>query len=148
LSSPERSCAEAVARNPPLDDLRAGGVTTGSVLVNGNLREVPATEVREIARRGDSVMNGLLIGAAFGAGAVAGASSDCEEPYPGYGVCITPAVGAVTFSMVYGGIGALIDHFIKGRTVVFRAQRTEFRLSPGFSVGEREVRASIVLSTR
>ena len=51
--------------------------------MNGNLREVPATEVREIARRGDSVMNGLLIGAAFGAGAVAGASSDCEEPYPG-----------------------------------------------------------------
>ena len=129
--------------------------TSLSILVNGNLREVPATEVREIARQGDSVRNGLLIGAAFGAGvaaiAVVGTSSECKEPRSPYSGCIPPAAGAVVAvagGLVYGGIGALIDHFIKGRTVVFKAQRTAFRLSPGFSVGEREVRASIVLSTR
>jgi hypothetical protein len=82
-------------------------------------------------------------------GAVVGAvalSTDCEDQT--YSYCPPAAAGAVGGGLVYGGIGALIDHFIKGRTVVFRVQGTAFRLSPGFSVGQREVRASIVFSTR
>ena len=53
-----------------------------SLLVDGQLQDLPVTDVRQIARRGDSVWNGFLIGAAIGA--VIGV--------PGLPVAMTPSM--------------------------------------------------------
>ena len=96
-----------------------------SLLVDGQIREIPLSDIRQVARRGDSLWNGALIGAAFGGvlGAVASTSlndqSQCSDPN-----CITSgervAVALVSAGL-YGAIGAGIDALIHGRTVVYRA---------------------------
>ena len=116
-----------------------------SLLVEGQLRDVPLTEVREIARQGDSLKNGFLIGAGIGAVLGAAAFADCDEAFE---ACLHPGAAAAIEGVVFGGMGALIDHFIKGRTVVFRVKNTALRLRPGLSVGQGQVRASLVLFTR
>jgi hypothetical protein len=113
--------------------------------VDGQLRDVPLTDVREIARRGDSLMNGFLIGAGIGAVLEAAAFVDCDEASD---ECIHPAAAAAFGGLVFGGVGALTDYFIKGRTVVFRVNSTALQLRPGLSVGRGQVRASLVLSIR
>ena len=114
-----------------------------TLLEAGVLRDIPSTDIREIARQGDSVKNGFLIGAVFG-GVVTGISSvSCSEfdPY------CNPAILIPTGVLTYGGIGALVDHFIKGRTVVFRVANTGLQLRPGVSVGQGRMSAWIVIST-
>jgi hypothetical protein len=110
--------------------------------VDGQAREIQYTDVRQIEKRGDSVLNGFLIGAAIGGGigAAMGASncSDCgEDQFP-----LVPAmiVGALEF----GGIGALVDYFIKGRTVVYRGgSRTGVQLTPLVFAHHRGVRLNL-----
>ena len=119
--------------------------STISLLMEGQVREMPSTEVREIARQGDSLLNGFLIGAGIGAALEAAAFADCDEFYE---ECLNPAAAAAVGGLVFGGVGALIDHFIKGRTVVFRASRTAFHLRPAISIGQGRLRASLVLSGR
>jgi hypothetical protein len=66
--------------------------------------------VRQIERRGDSVLNGILIGAAFGLGTIAAA-----DP-------MGAAVGAVDYTAstaLWAGLGALFDHLHKGWTRVY-----------------------------
>jgi hypothetical protein len=46
-------------------------------------------------------------------------------------------------ALVWGGLGALIDHFVKGRTVVFRMGTTSVRLRPNVTVHRGGVRMSI-----
>ena len=79
-----------------------------TISVQGQDREILFADLRQIEKRGDSVMNRFLIGAGIGAamGAAMGAGpncSDCEDQFP-LGGAIT--VGALEF----GGIGALIDY--------------------------------------
>jgi hypothetical protein len=119
--------------------------STLSLLVDGQMRELPSTEVREIARRGDSLLNGFLIGAGIGAVLEAAAFADCDEVFE---ECLHPAAAAAVGGVVFGGIGALIDHFIKGRTVVFRVKSTALRLQPTVSVAQNRTKVSIALSTR
>jgi len=117
--------------------------STLSLLVDGQLRELPPTDVRQIARQGDSLMNGFLIGAAIGGGLEAAAFSSCDDIYD---ECLHPAAAAAIGGLFFGGVGALIDHFIKGRTVVFRVKSTALRFRPGVDASQRGVRASLVLS--
>ena len=75
-----------------------------TISVQGQDREILFADLRQIEKRGDSVMNGFLIGAGIGAAMGAGPNcSDCEDQFP-LGGAIT--VGALEF----GGIGALIDY--------------------------------------
>ena len=110
--------------------------STLGLLVDGQVRDIPAADVREISRRGDSLWNGFLIGAGIGAALGAVAYASCDDAY---GECTdqaaSAAIGAVSGALIYGGIGALIDHFIKGRTVVFRVKSTAFWLRPGIERG-------------
>jgi hypothetical protein len=111
-----------------------------TLVVDGQLRDIAAADIREIARRGDSVWNGFWIGAALG-GVMGGAlgAGGCERDCAASAVAAGLIVGAE-----FGGIGALIDHFIPGRKVVYRAPTTSHvALAPIFSSGTRGVRLSI-----
>ena len=119
--------------------------STLSLLVEGQIRELPATEVREIARQGDSLLNGFLIGAGIGAVLEAAAFAECDEVFE---ECLHPAAAAAVGGVVFGGIGALIDHFIKGRTTVFRVKRTALRFRPDVSIAQNGAKVSIALSAR
>jgi hypothetical protein len=112
-----------------------------NLTVEGQLREIPAADVREIARRGDSLLNGFLIGAGIGAVVEAAAFADCDETVE---ECIHPAAAAAIGGAVFGGVGALIDHFIKGRTVVFRVKGTALRFQPGATIQQGRVNAFLV----
>jgi len=93
-------------------------------------RRVPAGDVMSVTRAGDSLKNGILIGAgvgiALGIGVVATPESEritCVD-----GVCRPWCVSdacnagvAVLGAAMSTGIGALIDRAIKGREVVYRA---------------------------
>ncbi len=115
-----------------------------SVMIDGKVSEIAAGDVREVKRRGDSVKNGFLIGAgvgaALGAAALANCESTPEEP------CLGPISGALLGGVVYGGIGAAIDHFIQGWTVAFRAKGTSFAFRPSIVTSPRGVSASVVVS--
>jgi len=108
------------------------GKVSGSALtlmVNGELRDIPFSEVRRITRRGgDPIWNGMLIGA--GVGAVGG----------------SPAGGAVAAAgaVIYGAIGAILDWAIPGRVVVYRAAAGQsVMVAPFLGDGRRGVRVSI-----
>jgi len=49
---------------------------------------------------------------------------------------------------VFGAVGALIDHFIKGRTPVFRVKQTAVGIRPAIAVRQHTVSASLVFSRR
>ena len=92
------------------------------LIVEGQVREIPSVDVREIAKRGDSVLNGFLIGAAAGTAMAVvvyravGPCVEIQEECP-----LGPAVSGLIFALEFGGIGALADHFIRGRTVIYRS---------------------------
>ena len=79
-----------------------------TLMVNGELRDFSLSEVRQVTRRGgDSLWNGILIGAAVG-GAAGGAMQGLS----------TGIGGAV----IYGAIGGVIDRLVEGRVVVYRSK--------------------------
>lgn len=67
-------------------------------------------QVRQIERRGDSVLNGTLIGAAFGFGTIAAADPMGAD---------VGAVDYVASTALWAGLGALFDHLHKGWTRVY-----------------------------
>ncbi len=84
---------------------------------------VPASGVREILRRGDSLNNGVLIGLGIGAtiGLVGGLTVwDERTGNP-------PTSYVLMFSGLFAGLGAVVDAVIQRDRVVFRA--------PGLTVG-------------
>jgi hypothetical protein len=98
------------------------------LLVEGQVREIPASNVRRLARRGDPLWNGALIGAAFGAvgGAFPAKSDVCSaDMYGFYGNCVITAkdraLSSLAGAVVFGAVGAGIDALIHGRTVVYGA---------------------------
>jgi hypothetical protein len=113
--------------------------------VEGEARTIPFDDIGHIKKRGDSVMNGFLIGAAVGGamGAAIGAlqSSNCsecgEDQFP-----LGPVM--VVAALELGGIGALIDYFIKGRTLIYRAgPRAGIQVVPIMFDQHRGVRLSL-----
>jgi hypothetical protein len=84
------------------------------LLVDGQIREIPLSDVREIARRGDPLWNGALIGAAVGGGLTALACGNECTTGERVGVIVTSA-------LIWGAVGMGIDALIHGRTVVYRA---------------------------
>jgi hypothetical protein len=123
--------------------------STLSLLVGGQLRDIPFTDVREVAKQGDSLWNGFLIGAGIGAALGAAAQASCTSRAYSIGStpCLPPAAVAV-LGLLSGGVGALIDHFIIARTVVFRVKSTALRLDPGFSLNRSGLSLSVAFSSR
>lgn len=80
-----------------------------------------------VERSGDSIWNGLAIGIV--AGSVLGASIDRRGCFHGVTVPCVAKPG-----LLFGALGALIDHARVGRTTVFLgASSTSLRLIPMFS---------------
>jgi len=91
------------------------------VLVDGQEQTFELSGVRRIQKRGDSLKNGAIAGAAFGAvmGVMAGALSDC--PSVAYQCTAgAKAVIALTSTAIYSFIGAGIDAAIPGRTTLYQ----------------------------
>ena len=120
--------------------------STLTLLVGGQLRDIPFADVREVAKQGDSLWNGFLIGAGIGAALGAASEASCDREV--YVDCVSPAAGAAVIGLLSGGVGAFIDHLIKGRTVVFRVKSTARRLEPGFSLDRHGVSLSVGFSSR
>jgi hypothetical protein len=125
---PERTMAGLEARLTPGTEIdlvdRKGQVVHGAfvraddrgVLITtyrtAEGRRVPVGDIISITRPGDPVLNGALIGGAFGA-----LPFILLAEKPG-DIPITEAVSAAGTTAAFG---ALIDFLIKGRTVVYRA---------------------------
>jgi hypothetical protein len=92
-----------------------GPLSPSSITVNGET--IPYEPGLKIAREGDRLLNGFIIGAAIGvlAGTTIGAEACLDSPM---WHC---AVGGAA---VWGGIGALADWLHKGRTQIFEAPRS------------------------
>jgi len=126
------------------DGTRTGGAfanvssSTLRLWVGRQVLEIPFTDIREVARRGDSLRNGFLIGAGIGA-------------FLGGTVAIGGGVDVLAVpvnALLIGGVGVLIDHVVKGHTVVYRIRSAALRLEPRVSVARRGVSLSMSLSTR
>jgi hypothetical protein len=89
-------------------------------------RRIPAAEVISVTREGDSLKNGLLIGAGIGALSSLLLWAADDEEFCDAEECV---LSAVFVTATYAGIGALIDHLVKGRTVVYRAPADRVSLS-------------------
>jgi hypothetical protein len=91
-----------------------GAVSPSSITVNQET--IPYEPGLNIAREGDRLLNGIIIGAAIGvvAGSTIGAEACLDAPL---------AACAAGGAAVWGGIGALVDWMHKGRTTIFEAPR-------------------------
>jgi hypothetical protein len=92
-----------------------------TVLVDDQERIFELSTVRKIQKRGDSLRNGAIAGAVFGAamGVMIGAFSDC--PSVAYQCTAgARAVIALTSTAIYSAIGAGIDAAIPGRTTLYQ----------------------------
>jgi len=113
-------------------------VTATTLSVDG--RDVRFEPGLKIAREGDSLLNGILIGAAIGvpAGLTVGAEACLDSER---WKC---AVGG---SVTWGAIGAFVDWLRKGRTLIFEAPAATTpgaRLVPSIAPGRKAL--SVVLS--
>lgn len=100
------------------------------LMIAGQERRFALADVRRIEKRGDSLKNGAIIGAAVGlfGGLLGSRLGRCEPPegFEAFATCkkednpnsfAFAAAGAV----VYGAIGAGIDALIVGRTTLYQA---------------------------
>lgn len=115
--------------------------TLAEIRVNGALGEVaiPARDVLHISKV-DGLWNGFAIGAGVGmAFFVPWALSD-EASAP----AAQKVAGSLVVAAMYGGIGALIDRAMEGRTVVFRrAGGASVALAPAATAHGFGVRGSV-----
>ena len=91
--------------------------------VNGGRRRMEQDTVRQVQRYGDSLWNGLLIGAAVGIAGmlIADPTYDRCQDDPRK-LCANPQTGQRVLAVaVMGAAGAGIDAFIRGRTQVYLA---------------------------
>ena len=111
----------------------AGGETKGKIVevsasamfldINGTRRRMEEDSVRQVQRFGDSLWNGLLIGAAVGTAGMLIADPTYErcqnDPQR---LCADPQTGQRILAVgVMGGVGAGIDALIRGRHQVYLA---------------------------
>ena len=98
---------------------------------NGQRRRLLEADIREVARHGDSVWNGvrngLLIGLAAGAAlAVAASVARCEDTQG----CAGETLGAVATGAAYGaGIGLVVDASRQDNSVIYRASSPAGRVA-------------------
>lgn len=111
---------------------------------------VSAGEVANVVRAGDSLKNGMLIGAGVGVvTAIAIIADDSYNGYDGYAAeCDSTGckVGVgLALVPIYAGIGALIDKAFKGRETVYRApsDRVSWRVAPQPVRGGAGVRVAV-----
>ncbi len=93
---------------------------------SGHARAFAAAEVRRIERRGDSVRNGLLLGAFIGAalGGAIGGSADLMGDIGGLGAFMR---GAAVLGAVGGSIGLALDAVHVGRSTIYDAAPSSAR---------------------
>lgn len=105
---------------------RVSAVSADSITltVNGAARQIASDDVRQVRRNGDSLWNGLAIGAAIGATAAAlpdpryytcGGSAPCKDKQIPERLTLFAGVTAT---------GILIDALHRDRTVLYRAPST------------------------
>jgi hypothetical protein len=97
-----------------------------TLLVQGSKREFLKDDIRVVARRGDSLKSGALIGMATVAawGLIGTLLTEDVESGDEYGPGATLAVLGTVLG-IGAGVGALVDAAVKGKTVVYRdTQRT------------------------
>lgn len=87
---------------------------------SGRARAFAAADVRRIERRGDSVRNGLLIGAVIG-GALGGAIAGSADLMGNVGGLGTFMRGAAVLGGVGGGVGLALDAVHVGRSTIYDA---------------------------
>jgi hypothetical protein len=109
-----------------------GAVSPSRITVNQET--IPYEPGLKIAREGDRLLNGIIIGAGIGvlAGTTIGAEA-CPD---------APLACAAGGAAVWGGIGALVDWLHKGRTTILevpRSGKTGVRLQPALDLVNRRV---------
>ncbi len=111
------------------------------MLIDGMEQRFDATHVLRVDKRGDSLKNGALIGAALGLlfGGIAAGISDCPGEDPGGNCTGFKVVGFASALGIYTAIGTAIDAMVVGRTRVFDAGR---------QVADRSVPAAPQLAMR
>lgn len=116
--------------------------TASSIVLdtNGTKRTFASGEAVRVDLRGDSLKNGIIIGAAFGS--LNGLLAECKG---GAGDCGGERVGVTLVSMaLFGAIGAGIDALIPGRSPLWRSGApAKSARGLTFDVSPRERRASI-----
>jgi hypothetical protein len=105
------------------------------LLVGGTEERIEAARVKRIARRGDSLKNGAIIGAVIGVGMglLSAGIADCVDDQGHVGGCgsgRTIAIVAMA-SGVYASIGTAIDALNVGRTTIYESPNVK----PGTSQG-------------
>jgi hypothetical protein len=105
--------------------------TTIDVSGEAGTKHLNVSEIRRVAKR-DSVKNGFLIGAAVAVLPALAVGALSEEEFGG-NPSSSERAGAVAGAFgigvaVYGGIGALIDHFIEGRRTIYEKPRAQATL--------------------
>jgi hypothetical protein len=100
-------------------------------------RTFKRSEIVQIEKRGDSLKNGALIGAAIGVtgGLFVGGFSDCQGNQQDG--CAGMRVAMLLTSVgLYTAVGMGIDAAIKGRTIIYRAPAVTLTIRPsGASAG-------------
>lgn len=92
-----------------------------ALLVDGTTERFPRDRVRRLEKRGDSLLNGAIIGGLIGGAltTIGAAFSDCPDGRsPCTGTRIAYGIGGAA---LYGAIGAGIDALITGRTTMYEA---------------------------
>lgn len=118
--------------------------TALTMLVDGKETEIPALSVRQVEKRGDSLRNGFLIGAAIGGASAAAALANCDTECRGSDDKLDAGFFVAVIAAEFGGIGALIDYAIPGRTVVYRAPTgVKLRIAPMLLARSRGLQFSI-----
>src|SRR4051812_29429243 len=92
-----------------------------AILVDGQERTFELSDVRKIQRKGDSLRNGAIIGALFGAvaGVMLGGFSDCPSAHYECAAGARVAI-ALTTTAVYSAFGTAVDAAIQGRTTLYQ----------------------------
>jgi hypothetical protein len=82
--------------------------STLTLMVNGDLRDFPLDDIRQLTRRGgDPLWNGIFVGALIGGVGSGAASQDIKL--------------AISGAVLYGAVGAVVDKLVEGRVVIYRA---------------------------
>ena len=123
------------------------GVETSvlTVAVNGIDERWPAADMRELWREGDSLRNGLIIGALAGAaGGVylgLGLASIAETPIGDRGGMLA---GTTALGIGIGAAaGAGIDALVRGRTLLYRQGHATLSVTPVVTPGTKAVRLAL-----
>jgi len=97
------------------------------LLVDGRAERIEAAQVRRVARRGDSLKNGALIGMAVGVamGLIAGGLAECVDDQGEIRGCrAATRLGLAGLSIaMYGAMGTGLDALRTGRTLLYEAPR-------------------------